>query len=199
MKDTIIKGTGNSRTLKTVPNALTLYPDFPSMLQALIDGAFPIDIGPLNPAGVDTMGTMLDTAAVLKDTTAALYGLGAEATPNDVLAAIQPLIASAQSTANSRVRYETGSYTGNGGTSKSLYFSIRPQIVFIAGSDNITQHAFALRDSSVLIVLDNTRGAWCKVSWSGYGLTWNLYTSNITGEYGALNGNGSPYKYIALG
>lgn len=64
MVDTIIKGTGNSRTLKTVPNAAALYPDFQSMLQAMADGTFPIDIGPLNPLGCDVVGTPLNAATL---------------------------------------------------------------------------------------------------------------------------------------
>lgn len=65
MTDTIIKGTGNSRSLKTVPNAMALYGNFPEMMQALIDGTFPIDIGPLNPLGVDVIGTPLDKAHLI--------------------------------------------------------------------------------------------------------------------------------------
>ena len=57
MVDTIIKGTGNSRTLKTIPNAAALYPDFDAFLAAMVAGTLPIDIGPLNPTGVQVQGT----------------------------------------------------------------------------------------------------------------------------------------------
>lgn len=62
MTDTIIKGTGNSRSLRTVPTALTEYQTTQDMLQAMINGTFPIDIGPLNPLGLSQIGTPLDAA-----------------------------------------------------------------------------------------------------------------------------------------
>lgn len=96
MQDTIIKGTGNSRTIKTVPNALTLYPDWPTALQAMINGTFPIDIGPLSASGVNTMGTALNKANLLSDETAGIFGFGADATVDDVLKKV--------------VAVETGSY-----------------------------------------------------------------------------------------
>ncbi len=50
-------------------------PTWDKVLEYLTGEGLSVDIGPLNPAGVDTMGTMLDTVSALKDTTAALHGL----------------------------------------------------------------------------------------------------------------------------
>lgn len=88
MKDTIIKGTGNSRTLKSVANFLTLYPTYEAFAQAIIEGTLPIDIGPLKPDGIVQAGDPLNKATLLSDETAALYGKDGTAVPDDILAAI---------------------------------------------------------------------------------------------------------------
>lgn len=86
MKDGIIKGTGNSRYLKSVPNALSLYPTYASLINALVAGNFPIDLNGLNLGGWNDPGTPLNKATFLKDDTAAIYGLGEDAVPDDVFA-----------------------------------------------------------------------------------------------------------------
>lgn len=88
MTDLIIKGTGNSRTLKTVSTAKTTYPTYDKFIEALIAGSFPIDIGKLQSTGVQTAGTGFTKANMLKDATAAMYGLTSTAVPDDVLAKI---------------------------------------------------------------------------------------------------------------
>lgn len=67
MKDTIIKGAGNSRLLKSVPNVLTLYPTYESFVQALATSGLPIDLLGLQAAGVEQMGTDLNKATLLSD------------------------------------------------------------------------------------------------------------------------------------
>lgn len=91
MQDTISKNTGNSRTLASVPNFLTLYPTYEDFARALINRELPIDLGPINPAGVSQKGTDLNKANILKDATAALFGLGPDAVLDDVLNAIAGL------------------------------------------------------------------------------------------------------------
>ena len=56
MQDTIIKGTGNSRSLRSVPNFLRLYPSYEAFGQALVAGTLPIDLGGLNPTGGEGQG-----------------------------------------------------------------------------------------------------------------------------------------------
>lgn len=51
---------------------------------------------------------------ILTSATASLYGLGASAVPDDVLATARSLISTAQSTADSRSKIATGSYIGTG-------------------------------------------------------------------------------------
>jgi len=165
MKDTIIKGSGNSRTLKTVPNIAALAPTYDKLLELLTGEGLPIDIGPLNPAGVDTMGTSLDKANLLKDTTAALYGLDAEAVPDDVL----QLLGSALTLKNGNLvlpngsafhAVECGSYDGTAGMSetspKTIYLSFTPSAALVfsdkflfnySGSNNVQYwHFWCTRD-----------------------------------------------------
>lgn len=90
MKDGIIKGRGDSRYLKSVADFLTRYPDYGSFAQALITGTLPVDFNGVNPEGWTQMGTPLDKASLLSDTTADMLGLGSSATVNDGLAAALP-------------------------------------------------------------------------------------------------------------
>lgn len=85
MQDGIINGVGNSRFLKSVPAFLSLYPTYEAFTQALIEGTLPIDLNGINEAGWAQAGTPLNKASLLKDTTAALYGLGTDAVPDEVL------------------------------------------------------------------------------------------------------------------
>ena len=59
-------------------------------------------------------GDPLSKETLLKDATAALYGLDATAVPDEVLAAARSLISTAQSTADSKCKIVSGSYTGTG-------------------------------------------------------------------------------------
>lgn len=62
MTDTIIKGTGNSRSIRSVPNLAALAPTYEKLLEMLTsEEGLPFDMGPLNPLGVDVMGTPLDS------------------------------------------------------------------------------------------------------------------------------------------
>lgn len=74
MKDMIIKGTGDSRYLKSVSNFLSLYPDYESFVAALVAGTLPIDLNGINSAGVTQEGTPLTKANLLSDTAAKLMG-----------------------------------------------------------------------------------------------------------------------------
>lgn len=89
MKDTVIKGSGNSRSIRFPPNALTVYPDWATFVaDAASQFGAPCDILGLNDAGVLTHGTDLNKANLLTDETAALLGLDSSAVPNDALMAL---------------------------------------------------------------------------------------------------------------
>lgn len=88
MKDGVIAETGNSRNLRTVAGIRQLAPTYDAFLELLVKGEFPIDWNGKNPDGWAQQGTELNKANLLTDATAALMDLGAEATPNEMLAAL---------------------------------------------------------------------------------------------------------------
>ena len=85
MKDSILKGTGNSRFLKSAVPAGTSWADALAMLQA---GTFPIDFNGINAEGFQQVGTPLNKANLLKDATAAQIGLPPSTTPDGMFQAL---------------------------------------------------------------------------------------------------------------
>ena len=84
MQDFIPIGTGNSRYLKSVENFKTLYPTYDAFAAALVAGTLPVDFNGINEAGVVQKGMALNKYNLLKDATAALFGLDGSAVPDDV-------------------------------------------------------------------------------------------------------------------
>lgn len=85
MIDSVLKGTGNSRFLKSAVPAGTSWADALAMLQA---GTFPIDLNGINNAGFQQVGTPLNKANLLKDATAAQIGLPPSTTPDGMFQAL---------------------------------------------------------------------------------------------------------------
>ena len=127
MTDTVLRGTGNSRSLRSVSNFLTLYPSYNAFAQALVQGTLPIDLGALNSAGLTRRGTDLNKANILTDATATGMGLTASATPNQAFAKLRALIKAAQDDADTAlengISIQTGSYAGNGEKTLTIHFS----------------------------------------------------------------------------
>lgn len=88
MQDGIIKGTGNSRYLKSISNFLTQYPTYQDFAAALVAGTLPIDLNGINETGWDQIGTALNKANLLSDETAGLMGLPNTAVPDDAFGAL---------------------------------------------------------------------------------------------------------------
>lgn len=82
MQDSIIKGTGNSRYLKSSLEGITTWEQFRA---ALLAGTLPIDLNGVNADGFQQLGDPLNKATLLKDATAKQFGLTASAVPDDVL------------------------------------------------------------------------------------------------------------------
>lgn len=139
MQDTVTKGAGNSRTLASVPNLLTLYPTYEAFSQALIKGELPIDVGPINPAGVEVIGTALNKANLLSDSTEnSIWGNADNRTVDAALAQLRTLTQTAQNAANtaqtmakSRVLTQTGTIASSGDI--TIKFSISWDFVFVHG------------------------------------------------------------------
>lgn len=86
MTDTIIKNTGNSRSIRSVPNLAALAPTWEKALEMLISEAgLPIDMGPLNPLGVDVMGTPLDSEHLITVEIGRYSGTGQGGKDNQVI------------------------------------------------------------------------------------------------------------------
>ena len=114
MTDGIIKGAGNSRYLKSVANALALYPTHESLMEALAAGTFPIDLNGINPAGWNIMGDKLDKATLLTDALCTALGLATTATPTQAMDKLRTLV-------NGKVSCSFGTYVGNGAESRIVY------------------------------------------------------------------------------
>ena len=82
MKDFFPKGTGNSRYLKSSIPATITHEELVALLR---EGTFPIDLNGINAEGVAQQGTALSKTNLLKDATAALFGLGTDAVPDTIL------------------------------------------------------------------------------------------------------------------
>ena len=207
MTDGIQKGAGNAYRLQAPANALSLYPTHESLVEALASGEFFADLK-LNPEGWNPLGTSLSKANLLKDATAALYGKTAAAVPDDIFAAIRPLITTAQNTANSAPKIELVSYSGTGTSTNTIYFSIKPKIVIVSNLSTDGYHGIFVYPSSKGLVTTDASGS------STYpipenkrvNLTWSSRNINIISTYEpalapafALNSPATQYSAFAIG
>lgn len=164
MTDTAIKGTRNSRSI--LGNA-SIPESWEEARAQLIASGWPIDLGPLNSAGLVQRGDDLNKANLLKDATAALYDKDSTAVPDDILAAIRSLIATAQSTADTANTIASGkssvlagaySGTGSGGAVQKITTNFFPKAVLVVDrgyvfsfGSNLTQAALAVRYNNVTV------------------------------------------------
>ena len=158
-------------------------------------------------------GTQLNKNSLLKDDTAALYGLGSDAVPDDVLAMLKPLVDSAQNSADARAKIQAGSYVGTGtyGEShpNSLTFDFEPvMMAFFAADGTLSQGRYQYYDYPHIATLQslttnyqpgcffNYGGSLFLVKKSSDGKTIYWYTDSAIFQ---LNESGKTYKYIAIG
>lgn len=192
-------------------------------------------------------GTPLNKASLLKDTTAALYGLGSDAVPDDAFSllsrfhkglgneylweksksdeisyvnspdpnAYPPAVSDGYTYTSlgklgSKVRFETGSYVGNGtsgyNNQNSLEFGMYANLVFIfadnSGNDS-RDFALFIRGASYGIIV-NATGLTGEITASVW--LYNIPTFTETGvswysngSYDTqLNTNGTTYNYLAI-
>ena len=204
MKDSVILGSGNSRYLKSVQDFKTLYPTYDDFAAALVAGTLPIDLNGINSAGFQQVGDALNKYNLLKDATAALYGLDATAVPDDVFSLLNTLVNAAQERANISAKFEVGSYQGaynsSDRCSKTIYFSGKPQIVIIItnGGNGLVPHSYGGWDGYGAIILRGSSG----FSKTGNQITVSFSDDAITigpgeGQY-VFNYNAYTYTYFAL-
>lgn len=148
-------------------------------------------------------GTPLNKASLLKDATAALFGLGVDAVPDDVINAIKTLIDDANVNADKRAQIATGSYTGTGkygsGNKNQLTFDFEPKFVYITQSDVYTAVTVLLIKglTGASVVGQTSKEYRLTVSWSDTTVTWYA-ASGTTGAH-QVNGSGTTYRYVAIG
>lgn len=160
-------------------------------------------------------GTPLNKGSLLKDTTAALFGLGADAVPDDVLALIKQMIDSnyseLSSLANSKAKIAIGSYIGTGRYGESdpnrLTFNFIPQYIAIyhIGSDygktpiktELMQGMYGVFNKNNIFSVDYYDGDNANtgviLEW---GTTVKFYANSLTHQ---PNKQGVTYKYFAIG
>lgn len=160
-------------------------------------------------------GTPLNKDSLLKDATAALFGLGADAVPDDVLALIKQMIDSnyseLSSLANSKAKIAIGSYVGTGWNDERypnrLTFDFIPKYIAIycIGPDygktpiktELMQGMYGVfNKNSVFSVTyydgDNANTG-VILEW---GTTVKFYANSLTYQ---PNKQGVTYKYLAIG
>ena len=206
MQDGIIKGTGNSRFLKSVPDFLSQYPTYESFVEALAAGTLPVDFNGINETGWQQLGTALNKGNLLSDETAGLYpGLPENPAPDDVLEVLSKAVlykdanlVTPGGAAVPRVKMVYGTYTGNGGASVTLNASFKPKCVIVLG-DKYNLWAIGGDFNSVHSVL-----LWIE------GITTSYFTQRTSTSYtqtatsliinpASVNENGKKYSYVILG
>lgn len=209
LTDGIIKGTGNSRYLKSVSDVLARYPTHESLMQALADGTFPIDLSGINPAGWKTVGTALNKANLLTDALCTALGLATTATPTQAMEKLRTMANTAQSTADGKCRVAAGSYTGTNsygttGTGKTLTFSFDPEILFVLSGSNNRLGIFLKPNIGSSIALKNVDNDWgnitsIRLSTTKYGnntISWSTSTNDPQYSFTYQN---YVYNYLAIG
>nr|DAI02424.1 MAG TPA: hypothetical protein [Caudoviricetes sp.] len=190
MIDSVLKGTGNSRFLKSAVPAGTSWADALAMLQA---GTFPIDFNGINTDGFQQVGTPLNKANLLKDVTAAQIGLPPSTTPDGMFQALG-------NTGELHVWRKTVVI----GSPVSAYFSLGDTIeltdpIIYLGDDSeasayfeISNKALTVRDNGTV---DNNDDAFANVRFTRYvandnktfyphnNTSYEVYLSSFRGRY----------------
>ena len=154
-------------------------------------------------------GDPLSKETLLKDATAALYGLDATAVPDEVLVTARSLISTAQDTADSKCRIVSGSYTGTGtygsDNKNSLTFDGAPKLLIVSstvssaygGSRTYPQLVFVYGQSgSIASLITNGSDIFASATVSRSGNTVSWYSADAAAQQ--LNVSGTTYNYIAI-
>ena len=149
-------------------------------------------------------GTPINKATLLKDATAALFGLGTEAVPDDVMVKIKELLDGLLTTANSKARIQTGSYTGTGtyGASNpcSLTFDFVPQLIVFFGSyaeariDDAIHPIILLWGISEAFGISSYTDQHSIITYSEKTMSW--YSLGAKGQYNEAR---FTYRYVVIG
>lgn len=141
-------------------------------------------------------GTPLNKANLLKDATAALFGLSSNAVPDDVLVAIKAMIDSSNALANTKAEIATGSYTGSGSSTKTLSFNGAPQLVVINGASSSSYPRIwvLISPNTQTYTFAGSSNTWAQT------VSWGSKNVKLSGPNAAISANekGIKYNYAAL-
>ena len=156
-------------------------------------------------------GDPLSKATFLKDSTAALFGLGNAALPDDVLVAIKTMF-------DGRVRIAHGTYSGTGvygeNNKNSLTFPFAPELLIlyragylgiVSGTDGNAEGFYAILPKQTTefctVVYDGEYYDTDRnyISFSDKTVTWYVYQTYSGKAAGQFNASGITYGYIAIG
>ena len=156
-------------------------------------------------------GTPLNKATFLKDATAALYSLGTDAVPDDVLSILSKAVLlnnnSLESITGSpivAIRKVSGTYTGTDGSSVTLSTGIPVKLVFVYGTGQSTENLAILTDgiSRGFLFTGNSNAG----GGTNYIGKFNASFSSTTVRLSSLgsyryyiNQNGQSYSWTAFG
>jgi len=185
MKDGVIKGNGNSRYLKTVENALSLYSNYEAFMQAFIAGTLPVDFNGINAAGWSTQGTPLNKATLLDDNTeVTIWGNSANRTVNEALAVV------------GKHGYVTGQFTGDGEMTYRLTLGFQPKFCAVIRDESLGERPLFVLAGTVSGPADSGLADSMKVLYTinSTGITFTKHSSSSTGVFSS----GKTYSYIAF-
>lgn len=215
MQDTSYKGDGTSRSLKIPASKAVVYQTVQDMVQDMVNGDFLLDIGPIRLDGVNQKGTDLNKSSLLTDKTETnIWGSAANRTVDEALAKLRDLITSAQNSAsnantnaNGRARFITGSYKGTNSNSKSVYVGAKPKVfmvmselgmMFHVGSSSERSHCGMIAMDGVNYAFSSDTGR-LSLNW-GSTMSWSYDVDyeNESSWSPALNYASRTYKWLAI-
>ena len=144
---------------------------------------------------------------ILTAATAALYGLGADTVPDDVLALLKTLVDNAQNSADGKAKVEKQNYIGTGAAGQSaptsVTFSFVPKIVFLSLLTN-NGSSLSLYIHCAFLIPSTGRGAMfyernstrLYVSLNEKTVSWYSASGNVDEQ---LNRSGWEYEAYAIG
>lgn len=143
---------------------------------------------------------------ILADSTKTLYGLGADAVPDDVFSLLKTLVTNAQSSADEKAKIETGSYVGTGtyGDTNPIGLTAlgKPKFVFVAQKAQSASSARGYYFTAVVnqetamverVATDSTStdAHFVQLSWGDKTVSWY----SIANAERQLNTSGTKYVY----
>lgn len=153
------------------------------------------------------LGTPISKATLLKDATAAMFGFGADAVPDDVFAEIKTLIDFTTALANKKAEIELLSWVGTGTLGKDnptiLTFRSTPKVVYLIEASDVTTVArYASKDYRIIwgksTYMTPSSGIGMPISYSGNTMSWYYDNAIPDNANVQLNKAGATYYALAL-